>query len=130
MDVSILSTPRIHPFYSYRYYRREYMVYCKEQIMPEGYMSISEAAAAIGIAETTLRDRIRNGQVKAERIGKRVLVIPESEVERLRGLGRMRPGPKPRSAYAGRRQDEAEHDEALNEARQRIRGEASADEQA
>ena len=93
--------------------------------MPEGYMSISEAAAAIGIAETTLRDRIRNGQVKAERIGKRVLVIPEAEVERLRGAGRMKPGPKPRTTTAAEyRQDEAEHDEALDEARRRIRGEA------
>ena len=92
--------------------------------MPEGYMSISEAAAAIGIAETTLRDRIRNGQVKAERIGKRVLVIPESEVERLRGAGRMKPGPKPRTAASERRQDEAEHDAALDDARRRIRGEA------
>ncbi len=68
------------------------------RIMVEGYMSVSDAAAAMGISVTALYDRIRNGQVKAERIGRRVLVIPEAEVERLRGAGRMKPGPKPGQA--------------------------------
>ena len=94
--------------------------------MPEGYMSVSEAAAAMGISVTALRDRIRNGQVQAERVGKRVLLIPESEVERLRGRGRLKPGPKPRQKPTATeyRQDEAEHDDALEDARRRIRGEA------
>jgi excisionase family DNA binding protein len=65
--------------------------------MPEGYMSVDEAAAAIGISVTALYTRIRNGQVRAERIGRRVLLVPTEEVERLRGAGRMKPGPKPRA---------------------------------
>jgi excisionase family DNA binding protein len=63
--------------------------------MPERFMSVTEAAAAMGISVTALYDRIRNGQVQAERVGKRVLLIPESEVERLRGAGKLKPGPKP-----------------------------------
>lgn len=59
-------------------------------------MSVSEAATAIGISVTALYDRIRSGQVQAERIGKRVLLVPQTEVERLRGSGKMRPGPKPK----------------------------------
>ncbi len=59
-------------------------------------MSVTEAAAAMGITPTALRERIKRGQVRAERIGQRVLLVPASEVERLRGAGRMKPGPKPR----------------------------------
>ena len=57
-------------------------------------MSVSDAAAAIGISVTALYDRIRAGQVQAERVGQRVLLIPAAEIERLRGTGRMKPGPK------------------------------------
>jgi excisionase family DNA binding protein len=96
--------------------------------MPEGYMSVSDAAAAIGISVTALYDRIRNGQVKAERVGRRVLLIPQEEVERLRGKGRMKPGPKPREETpAERRQEVADHDEALDAGRRRIRGEPEPD---
>jgi excisionase family DNA binding protein len=92
-------------------------------------MSVSEAAAAIGISVTALRDRIRNGQVRADRVGQRVLLVPTEEVERLRGTGRMKPGPKPRahedSAFAEYRRDEREHQESLDEGRERIRTESS-----
>ena len=63
--------------------------------MPEGFVSVTEAAEAMGISLTALYDRIRNGTVRAERLGRRVLLVPESEVERLRGQGRRKPGPKP-----------------------------------
>src|SRR5215203_893394 len=97
-----------------------------EQSMPEGYMSVSDAAAAIGISVTALRDRIRHGQVKAERIGRRVLLIPPEEVERLRGQGRLKPGPKPRTepTVTAYQRDEAAHADALDAARRRIRGES------
>jgi len=62
--------------------------------MPEEFMSVSDAAAAIGISVTALYDRIRAGQVQAQRVGQRVLLIPAAEIERLRGTGRMKPGPK------------------------------------
>ncbi len=59
-------------------------------------MSVTEAAAAMGISVTALYDRIRAGTVRADRVGQRVLLIPATEVERLRGTGRLRPGRKPR----------------------------------
>ena len=87
-------------------------------------MSVREAAVALGMSERAIRNRIERGDMQATRIGARVFVIPRSEVERWQQLGRKRPGPKPRTPAEERRQDEAEHDEALDEARRRIRGEA------
>jgi excisionase family DNA binding protein len=58
-------------------------------------MSVSEAARALGVAETTIRARIRRGDMQAERIGERVLVIADREVARWKELGKRKPGPKP-----------------------------------
>ncbi len=63
-------------------------------------MSVREAAQEIGISERALQRRIRTGIVRAQRVGARVWVIPLSEVDRLRGSGRLKPGPKPRTRDA------------------------------
>lgn len=67
---------------------------------PAGMDEITVAAAAIalGVDESTIRARIRRGDMQATRIGARVLVIPASEVERWRAIGKARTGPKPRPA--------------------------------
>ena len=59
-------------------------------------MSVQEAAAALGMSERAIRNRIERGDMKATRIGARIFVIPRTEVERWQQLGRQRPGPKPR----------------------------------
>ena len=60
-------------------------------------MTVTQAAEAMGISVTALYDRIRAGKVQADRVGQRVLLIPESEVDRWRAVGRLKPGPKPRT---------------------------------
>lgn len=45
-------------------------------------IGIQEAAAAIGLSKWTVRQYIRDGKIKAVRIGRRVLVEP-SELEHL-----------------------------------------------
>ena len=61
-----------------------------------GYMTVTEAAREMGISERALHNRIKAGTVTAERFGARVWMIPATEVQRFRGAGRLRPGPKPR----------------------------------
>jgi len=60
------------------------------------YLSVGEAAAALGITERAVIKRIQHGLLRADRIGARVYAIPAEEVERAQAAGRLRPGPKPR----------------------------------
>ena len=50
-------------------------------------MGIKEAADAVGLSHWTLRQYIRQGKVKAVRLGRRVLIEP-SELQRLIEQGR------------------------------------------
>ena len=59
-------------------------------------MTVAEAAAMLGITPGAVRFRIARGDMKAQRVGARLLLIPVSEVERLRNAGKFKPGPKPR----------------------------------
>lgn len=62
----------------------------------EGYLTTKEAAAALGVTLRAIQDRIKAGTLRAERVGARGWVIPQSEVDRFRGMGKLTPGPKPR----------------------------------
>jgi excisionase family DNA binding protein len=57
-------------------------------------MTVSEAAQSLGVAEETIRKRIARGDMQARRVGARVLLIPNTEVERWRVIGKVKPGPK------------------------------------
>lgn len=61
------------------------------------FMTVVEAAEVLDITPDAVRKRIQRGEMRAERIGKRLLVIPADEVERWKDFGRQRPGPKPRN---------------------------------
>lgn len=58
------------------------------------HMTVQEAAAYLGVNESTIRYRIQRGDMRAERIGRRVWLIPREEVERQR-RGKWKPGPAP-----------------------------------
>ena len=60
------------------------------------YMTVSEAARELGMSPHGIRDRIERGEMRAERAGVRVWLIPRAAVERWRQLGRQRTGPKPK----------------------------------
>ena len=58
-------------------------------------MTIADTARALGMSMSGVRRRIQRGDMAAERVGARLLVIPTHEVERWRQLGKRRPGPQP-----------------------------------
>jgi excisionase family DNA binding protein len=60
------------------------------------YLTVSEAAARIGITARALLSRIERGEVRAERLGRRLWAIPRHEADRLVAGGKLRPGPKAR----------------------------------
>ena len=60
------------------------------------YMTVREAAEALGMSMRGINERIERGDMRAERLGARVWAIPREEVERWRAIGRQKPGPKPR----------------------------------
>ena len=60
-------------------------------------MTVTEAAEALGVAEETIRKRIQRGDMRARRVGARLLLISEDEVKRWRTIGRLPPGPKRRA---------------------------------
>jgi excisionase family DNA binding protein len=59
------------------------------------YMTVAEAARALGVSERAIHKRIAGGLMRAERFGAHVWQIPVEEVERWRSIGRLKPGPKP-----------------------------------
>ena len=70
------------------------------------YLTVTEAAAVLGMSERALRNRIERGDMQAERAGARILLIPRAEVERWQQIGRLKPGPKPRRADADKEHEE------------------------
>jgi excisionase family DNA binding protein len=56
----------------------------KEKPMEETYLTPKEAAYQMGVHPMTLYGWIKNGLIKAERKGKRLLFIPRSEVLKVR----------------------------------------------
>ena len=54
------------------------------KVVPRLTVSIEEGALALGIHEVTLKRRIKDGSVRAIRLGRRLL-IPIVELERLVG---------------------------------------------
>ena len=61
------------------------------------YLTVSEAARELGLTERAIHKRITSGHMRVERFGERAVLIPLEEVERWRQLGRLKPGPKPRT---------------------------------
>lgn len=47
--------------------------------------TIIETAAALKISERTVRDLIEAGEIKALRLGNRIIRVPKTEIERLVG---------------------------------------------
>jgi excisionase family DNA binding protein len=60
------------------------------------YVTVQQAATELGLSLRGIRERIRRGDMRADRLGERVWAIPREEVERWKQLGRQRPGPKPK----------------------------------
>lgn len=57
------------------------------------YLSVAEAAATLGVSARTVRNRITRGELRADRVGARVLLIPEREIAK-QPHGKLKTGPK------------------------------------
>lgn len=57
---------------------------------------MTQAAAELGLTDRGVRHRIERGEMAAELINPRLLLIPRVEVERWKERGRVRPGRKRR----------------------------------
>jgi excisionase family DNA binding protein len=62
-------------------------------VMPE-YLTVAEAAKELGLSARAIHKRIAEGVMRAERFGALVWMIPTDEVDRWRGRGKLKPGPK------------------------------------
>ena len=59
-------------------------------------MTVAEAARVLGLTRQAVVVRLRRGQMRGVQVHPRLWMIPKSEVERWRVLGKQRPGRKPR----------------------------------
>ena len=57
----------------------------------DGYLTLAEAGARLGLSASTLRSQVRNGRLRAELVGK-TWVVAERELERYRAESLGRPG--------------------------------------
>jgi excisionase family DNA binding protein len=63
----------------------------------DDYLTVTQAAAELGLAVSTLRTRLERGVMVGQRVHSRLWLIPRAEVERWRARGKLRPGPKPQA---------------------------------
>ena len=68
--------------------------------MVEGFLTTAEAARELGLSLTGIHARLRAGIIQGQRVGARGWLIPTSEVERLREMGKLKTGPKPKPRQA------------------------------
>jgi excisionase family DNA binding protein len=64
------------------------------------YLTVSQAAAELGLSVRGLRFRIEHGQMAAEQVSPRLYLIPRAEVERWKALGQQKPGRKPAASQS------------------------------
>jgi excisionase family DNA binding protein len=60
-------------------------------------MTLTDAARELGVDPSTLRYRLKRGDMQGEKIGPRTWLIPREEVMRAKELGRLKPGRKSKS---------------------------------
>ena len=60
------------------------------------YVTVTEAARELGLTVWGVRRRIERGEMHAERLGAKVWAIPRDELERWRGVGKLKAGRKPK----------------------------------
>jgi excisionase family DNA binding protein len=73
------------------------------------YLTVTQAAAEFGMSPRGVRFRIERGEMAAERINPRLMLIPRAEVERWKELGRQKPGPKREARPNASQSSELEH---------------------
>jgi excisionase family DNA binding protein len=89
--------------------------------------TVAETAQVLGLSVRAVQDRIRKGEMAAEKITPRLYLVHRNEIERWKPVGKRKGGrPRKEATIAERRRDEREHQDVLDEGRERIRTESSA----
>lgn len=60
--------------------------------MPDGYLTVREAAQRLGVDESRIKALIKVGKLKAERFGKRMWVIKEDDFAEFEATRNTKPG--------------------------------------
>jgi excisionase family DNA binding protein len=60
-------------------------------------VTVSEAAAELGLTVHAVTKRLRQGQMHGEQVHPRLWLIPREEVERMKAIGPLKRGPKPKA---------------------------------
>ena len=61
-------------------------------------MYVAEVARELGLTHRAVLARIARGEIKAERVHPQLYLVPIDEVSRVKQIGRLKPGPKPKAA--------------------------------
>lgn len=69
------------------------------------YLTVQQAATELGLSRRGVQERIERGELRAERAGARLWLIPRVEIDRHRALGRLKSGPKPGRARERRNKE-------------------------
>jgi excisionase family DNA binding protein len=59
-------------------------------------LTVAEVAEELGLTVRGVQDRLLRGLMRGERVSPRLWMVPRTEVERWKALGRQRPGRKPK----------------------------------
>lgn len=81
----MLQTSNKHPFFHEpkRVYNRR---------MPDGYLTVRQAAQRLGLDESRVKALIKAGKLKAERFGKRMWIIKEDDFAEFEATRNTKPG--------------------------------------
>jgi excisionase family DNA binding protein len=86
--------------------------------------TVAETAQALGLSVRAIQDRIRKGEMAAEKITPRLYLVHRNEIERWKPVGKRKGGrPRKQPTVAEHQRDAREHQATLEQGRRRIRGE-------
>lgn len=70
------------------------------RVMPEGYLTISQVADRLDLDPSRIKRLIKDGKLKAERFGKRMWIIKETDLAEFEATRNTKPG-RPRKSDIG-----------------------------
>lgn len=82
----------------------------------DDYMTVAEAAAALGISHRAMLNRIAVGDIQAVRVHARLWLVPVSEIDRWRPRGKLQPWQARRMREAAAGEDELAASASVNDA--------------
>jgi len=57
-------------------------------------LTLHEVAKELGLPVRTVQNRVHAGTMRGERVHARLWMVPRDELDRWRGVGKLKPGPK------------------------------------